>query len=256
MASYQRDQSPAGPSGPGTATTALSGDWADLEGDRGLSQRVAEELSQAIIEGRLASGARLSEPAIAEAFGISRTPIREALFALERDQLVERPPRRMARVAALTAKQAEDVYVCRANLFGLSARMAATRLEASEVAKLDALMTEMDAAAESSDTHEYFRLNVAFHDIVSQATKNEMLLRLMKGMGPVTLRFRYMSLTIPGRLASSVERHRELLRALTARDPAAAELTVRRLIAEAGDAVLSHFFNSDSKPIAKVVSEW
>jgi DNA-binding GntR family transcriptional regulator len=234
----------------------LAGAWRDLDADRGLSQRVAEQLSQAIIEGRLASGAKLSEAEIAAAFRVSRTPVREALFALERDQLVERPPRRMARVSALTAKQAQDVYVCRAQLFGLSARMAATRLEASELKQLDSLVAEMDVTASSGDTAHYFRLNVVFHDIVSRATGNDMLLRLMTGMGPLTLRFRYMSLTIPGRLSMSVQRHRELLRALTARDAAAAEATVRALIAEAGDAVLLHFFEIDSKPIAKLVAEW
>jgi DNA-binding GntR family transcriptional regulator len=234
---------------------ANAGTWSPVASDHSLAARVADQLAEAIIDGRLPSGTRLSEPGIAEAFDISRTPVREALYMLERDDLVERPPRKGARVARLTAKQALDVYICRAHLYGLSARMCARSLTESDLAELRRIVAGMDAAVATADVRSYYRLNLDFHDFVGRATGNDMLLRLMGGMGRLTLRFRFMSLTVPGRLEKSRAAHHRLLECLEAHDGVAAERTVREIVSAAGDAVLAHFFGDSTRPVAAATLE-
>lgn len=231
-------------------------EWSKLHEFGGLASRVADQLAEAIIEGRLASGTRLSEPEIAQTFGISRTPVREALYILERDELVERQPRKGARVASVTEKNALDVYICRAYLYGLSARMCVPRLNNSDLAELSRNVHLMDLAVASNDLGAYYRLNLAFHDYVGRASGNEMLLKLMGGMGRLTLRFRYMSLTVPGRLEVSLKAHHLLMSDLRCADPDAAERRVREIVSSAGDAVLSHFFNNSSGAVSKEVVKW
>lgn len=240
-------------------TSSTFGDaieWANLGEIGGLASRVADELAEAIIEGRLAGGARLGEPDIARTFGISRTPAREALYILERDELVERPPRKIARVAVVTEKQALDVYICRAYLYGLSARMCAPRLTKSDLAELSRILQSMDQAVNGNDAKLYYKLNLSFHDYVGQASGNEMLLKLMGGMGRRTLRFRYMSLTIPGRLNVSLQAHHRLMKELRRLDGEAAEKRVREIVSDAGDAVLLHFFGNSSRAVSKEVVKW
>lgn len=234
----------------------LGQQWERVTDGAGLPQRVAEQLAEAIIQGELSSGTRLSEPELATAFGISRTPVREALYILEKDELVERLPRRGARVAHLTAKQALDVYVCRAHLYGLSARICAHILNEEQFEELRRIVSLMDEAVAVSDVGAYFRLNVDFHDFIGRSTGNDMLLRLMGGMGRVTLRFRYMSLMVPGRLETSLAAHHQLLLDLQSGDADAAENRVRDIVCDAGDAVLAHFFDDTSEPVREILRKW
>jgi len=83
-----------------------------------------------------------------------------------------------------------------------------------------------------------------------------MLLKLMGGMGRRTLRFRYMSLTIPGRLNVSLKSHHLLMREFRRYDADAAEKRVRQIVSSAGDAVLLHFFGNSSQAVSKEVMKW
>lgn len=229
----------------------------DLSTDGGLPMRMAQSLAEAIIEGRLASGARLSETVIADSFGVSRTPVREALYALERDGLIERPPRKGARVSTVTHSQVTDIYVCRALVYGRSARLAAPLLDEDQLRDLASAADRMVEVAEQGDRKAYFQLNIAFHDAMARATGNHMLLKLMSDMGSMTLRLRYMSLTIPGQLTNSAKAHRsELLPLLQAGDGVNAEKSVHRTIARAGDAILAHYYQDMSQPVQNLVRDW
>ena len=251
---------------PGTADGDLAspqGSWQGAAGDlglasdRGLPQRIAKSLAQAIIEGRIDSGARLSEPEIAQQFGVSRTPVREALYALERDGLVERPPRKGARVATFKAKQVTDIYVCRALIYGRSANLATPLLSEGQLDELAANAQQMVEATQKGDIVAYYNLNIAFHDYLAQITGNAMLLKLMSDMGNVTLRLRFMSLTIPGRALYSAHIHQtELMERLRAHDARGAEKSVHHLISSAGDAVLAHFFGMPSSTVATIIHDW
>jgi DNA-binding GntR family transcriptional regulator len=248
---------PAGAHGSVDLPALLTSFPLDLSSDGGLPQRMAQALSEAIIDGRLQSGARLSETVIADSFGVSRTPVREALYALEHDGLIERPPRKGATVSAVSHQQVVDIYVCRALIYGRSARLAAPLLTETELAELATRAEHMVEVATKGDTKAYFQLHIDFHDAVAKATGNQMLLKLMSDMGSMTLRLRYMSLTIPGQLTRSAKLHRtELVPLLRKADAVGAEKSVQRTISVAGDAVLAHFYGDNSKPVHQLVKEW
>src|SRR4051812_42032031 len=120
------------------ATSATSGD-APPSGDEGLGQReilrvfgvdkldgvvrrIAVTVAMAIVEGELAGGADLNSVDLARQFSSSRTPVREALLVLDREGLVEIPPRKRPRVRGLTLTEVRDMYELRACLYGLVSR--------------------------------------------------------------------------------------------------------------------------------------
>lgn len=230
---------PPQPVPPGQPDTSLAH-------DRGLPSRIADRLASSIIDGSFAPGARLSEPELAEMMGTSRTPVREALRMLERDSLVTLLPRKGARVSRIDAAKAADIYSCRAYLYGLAAKLATLAAHPEELAELLGFVDQMEAAVTAPDIAQYFHLNVSFHERVAAIAGNDMLLRLIAQLGRITLRLRFLSLTIDGRLDESLEWHRKLAAAMRSRDANEAEVIVRTLIRDAGEAVLrEHFHDHD-----------
>jgi DNA-binding GntR family transcriptional regulator len=241
---------------PGGSAFGGAYEWTRVDNNGGLAARIADQLAEAIVLGELKGGTVLVEPEIAKTFGVSRTSVREALYMLEHDELVERPPRRSARVVVATEKQAIDIYICRAYIYGLSARMCVPNLTDDDVAKLDDMVLSMESAVEAGDARAYYGLNLQFHDYIGRASGNEMLLKLMVGMGKRTLRFRYMSLTIPAFMQASVGRHKALMERFHDGDAVGAQHAVHLIVSAAGDAVLKHFFDNPSRAVSAEVLKW
>lgn len=240
-----------------SAALGLSDLAVSFRGAYGLPDQVAAHLGNLIVRGAFPGGAKLSEQELATAFGVSRTPVRDAIRILERDGLVEREPRKMARVTELTLKQARDVYVCRAYLYGLAARMAAGSVGEDRLRTLKSLAVSMRSAARSNDVDAYFEMNLSFHRTISEVVDNEMLTSLMDAMGQTTMRFRHLSITVPGRMKISADAHVELVPLLRAGEKSASERLVRRVIAEAGDAVAMHFFGVEQDDyISEITCLW
>lgn len=218
----------------------------DVEFDATLPSRIADRLAVAIIEGRLAPGSRLSEPDLAEAFGTSRTPVREAIRILERDSLVELIPRRGARVSVIDAKRAADLYVCRAHLYGLAAKLACQNMTEDDLAECRSVLAEMDVAVnEEQSSQNYFRLNVSFHQRVTELADNAPLLLMVEQLGRPTLRLRFLSLSTPGRMEASLKAHGELVKSFESGDDLEAEQIVRRVIRDAAVAIQRHHFENE-----------
>lgn len=212
-----------------------------------LPSRVADRLATAIISGDLQPGAKLSEPELARIFGISRTPIREALRLLERESLVTVVPRRGAQVSAIDPETVAEIYVCRAYLYGLAAKLATWSASDEDLHALGGIVDQMEPAVQQADAHAYFELNVRFHERVSELAENVVLLRMMEQLGRTTLRLRSLSVTLPGRLERSLVAHRQLAEAMVSRKPDEAEATVRRLVLEAGEAILRHHYSEPAR---------
>lgn len=212
-----------------------------------LPSRIADRLADAIIEGEFEPGARLSEQELAERFGTSRTPVREALRLLEQEALVVLVPRRGAQVSQIDAKRVVDIYTCRACLYGLAAKLATQVATSENLEELGKTVDEMADAVGRQDTHRYYDLNVAFHERISSLANNELLARMMNQFGRTTLRLRFQSLVFPGRLEASVGAHRRLIEAMQKRDPYRAEAIVRDLIRAAGDALLRQHYGDPER---------
>lgn len=212
--------------------------------DESLPTKIADRIAESIISGVLAEGVHLREPELAVAFQTSRTPVREALRILERESLVTRLPRRGSRVSVIDVQRAFNSYLCRAYLYGLATKLACLNLTKAQLDELGRRLDEMRTAAERRDSAAYFTHHVRFHELVAKIADNELLASMIHNLGRSTMRLRFLSVTLPGRLDSSMALHEKLFVALQERDGVLAETIVRRFIGEAGMAVLDlHYKN-------------
>ncbi|MBY0522038.1 MAG: GntR family transcriptional regulator [Gemmataceae bacterium] len=138
-----------------------------------LADQVRDRIREAVIRGDLPQGTPVSEPALAQRFGVSRAPIREALIALEREGLVTFDDRGRTRIIELTPKLFEELVTVRVALEGAAARLAATRGDAC----LKAELTEnVGLQAIAATYRQLTRLDVAFHETFIRAAGNDRLL--------------------------------------------------------------------------------
>jgi DNA-binding GntR family transcriptional regulator len=149
---------------------------APLGGDRTtLAARALDGLREAIVAGRLAPGERYSVGALAAELGVSRTPVREALLALERQGLVRFERNKGVRILAASAADVEEVFVLRLLLEVPATRRAAGRLTAGDHAALDAELAAMAAAARSGDEPAFMAHDQRFHALVLAAAGSRRL---------------------------------------------------------------------------------
>ena len=183
--------------------------------------RVRDELQQAILEGVLQPGERLRAEALAQRFGTSRTPVREALLQLEAQGLVEVEPNRGAVVRAFDAADLLDLYELRALLEPAAAARAATRIEPHEIEQLTDL-TDDDAPVERQ-----IAANEQFHRIIVEAARSPRLQAAMRAASGIPRAFRSSFWHDDEQRAESLLCHRRLIGAFEARDPQLAEAVMR-----------------------------
>jgi len=195
---------------------------------RALYQEVADRLRRLIYDGELAAGAWIDELALAQEFGISRTPLREALKVLHAEGLVRLTPRRGSFVAGeLTPADLDELFPVMALLEGRCAYEAVTKATPAEVRRLDALHARLERLAARGDVAGYYENNYAFHEAIQQLAANPWLSRLVSGLRRFLKLLRGRQLRVPGRMEASLEEHRQIMRALHRGDAAGAERIMR-----------------------------
>ena len=193
-----------------------------------LSEAIAERLGRAIAEGRLRPNQRLKETQLCEEFGVSRTPMREALRIVAAEGLVEISSRRGARVAHLSSQSISDVFTVRMTLEGLVARLAVENITPSEIKELRAGNEAMRRAVRSGDARLFLVLNAQFHRLVGIASRNAYLASLQESAAVRSFRSLFLSLSNTRHLLASVADHGDLLNALEKRDPSDAERIMQK----------------------------
>jgi DNA-binding GntR family transcriptional regulator len=185
---------------------------------RTLWEQVRDQLREDILSGELPPGSVLNEAPLAESFGVSRGPVREALGRLESEGLIGITPRRGAVVTELTRDEFLEAYQVREALETLAIRLAVPRLEESGFERLRALQQEMIGHAERGRVNAFFDANAEFHGLLVDASGNrklhEMYRVLMDQMG----RYLARSLALRGSLERSVAEHSAILEAVEAGD--------------------------------------
>ncbi|MHA1528566.1 MAG: GntR family transcriptional regulator [Alphaproteobacteria bacterium] len=184
----------------------------------------------AIDGGDLPGGARLIETDLAERFGVSRTPVREALKRLEAQGVAAAQGRRLV-VASLDHDQLGELYEVRGVVEGLAARLASRHAAPEEIAVLRG-MVEADRAL-AGRPGELARANKRFHRQMHRASHNRYLNQMLQGMRRSLALLSTTSLSAPGRGAESVAEHDAIVRAIEARDEDAAAAAARRHISNA-----------------------
>ncbi len=196
---------------------------------------ILQDIEQMIVTGGFADGERLDEIRLAERFGVSRTPIREALQKLAASGLVEHRPRRGVFVREPGPVELVEMFEAMAELEAACGRLAALRITEKGIEALRATNALCQAAVAADDTDEYYLHNEQFHHLIYAATQNpfleDMAARLQKRLKP----YRRMQLRLRGRLAQSMAEHEAIVTALSAGDGAAAASELRAHVAVQGE---------------------
>ncbi len=196
---------------------------------RALYEEVAELVRQRIFDHELEPGSWIDELKLAEEYGISRTPLREALKVLAAEGLVTMKVRRGAYVTEVSEKDLADVYHLLGLLESDAAGVVAQRASAADLATLQMLHDELEAAAVPGqvDREHFFAINERFHMQLLSIADNRWRDQMVRDLRKVMKLNRHNSLLKAGRIAESLREHREIMQALLLRDPVSATARMR-----------------------------
>lgn len=212
---------------------------------RQLRQWVADRLRIEILEGRLPAGDWLRQEALAQQFGVSQTPVREALKQLAAEGLVEYSPYRGVRVISFSPEDVDDLYAARRAEEGRAARFAAERITAAEIGELRSLQRRMETCQTPQDLAIYRDLNRQFHILIIAASGRPFLCRSLTKLWEAFPTMLWgcipgvAAVSAPGRDDPDAAEHEEILQALEAKDPARAEQAVQKHIDSAAVALVT-----------------
>jgi DNA-binding GntR family transcriptional regulator len=190
---------------------------------KALYQEVAERLREKIYSQELKPGVAVDEKSLANFFGISRTPMREALKVLHAEGLVTLEPRHGCFVTKLTEQDIDELFPIMALLEGRCAYEAACKLDESAMRRLEKMQANLEKFAAAGDVEKYFEHNCLFHELVQKLAGNSWLERTINDLRKFLKLMRGRQLRLPGRLQASLAEHREILAAFAQRDAEAAE---------------------------------
>lgn len=192
-----------------------------------LYQQVAERLRKRIHDHELRPGDAIDEKALCARFGISRTPLREALKVLHNEGLVELVPSRGCFVKQLDGDELHELFPVMAVLEGLCARAVAERCVPADLERLEALHKRLEAYAAAGDIDHYYEVNFEFHQALQELSRNRWLQRTVTDLRQILRLARHTQLTVKGRLKESLQEHRNLMEAFRRQDPDAVEQTMK-----------------------------
>ena len=199
------------------------------------AEAIAEEIEELILSGAFADGARLDEVTLAERFGVSRTPVREAIQRLSLSGLVELRPRRGAFVRQPGAVELVEMFEVMAEFEAICARLAAGLVTDEALRGLREANEGCRTAAGAGDADGYYRSNERFHHMLYAQSGNRFLegeaLRLHRRLKP----YRRLQLRLRGRMAQSLCEHEEVIAALEAGDGVAAGRAIHAHVAVQGE---------------------
>jgi DNA-binding GntR family transcriptional regulator len=203
-----------------------------------LADRIRKELETAISTGRIEPGSRLDEQEIAQRFGVSRTPVREAFRLLAANHLVELRGRQGAVVRSIGAHALIEMFQVMAELEGLCARLAARRVDAVQMAKIDAIHQKLEAVAARQDIDLFYDVNQEFHEAVYEASCNTFLAEQTLRLRNQIAAYRRRVTKAPTRIADTLQEHAAVIDAIRNHDAERAHKAMRDHVNLLGDVLL------------------
>jgi len=211
------------PSAPAAVQTFVSGEAAKGP----AHDAVYHQLRHMILLGEIPPSAWLRQEELTQMFGVSRTPIREALRTLSREGLVVMVSNQGARVSPLSMEAFEELYALRVGIEGLAARLAIGMLALADVEKLRQQFAEIEVLAVTAELAVYLRKEWLFRLSLYQVTRRKSLLMQVEALREHAERYLRLAYTVEGRVEESLEFHRQLLRACEQGDAALGERIVQ-----------------------------
>lgn len=204
---------------------------------RSLATELTGRLRDMIVEGTLKAGDKISEPDLCDLFGVSRTPLREALKVLAAEGLVDLTPNRGARVARIAPEAVEELFPIMGMLEALAGELACARMTADDLARLESLHAEMVGHWRRGEWVPYSRLNRQIHEEIFRIAGNTSLAQLYQTLMVRIHAVRFVARKTPERWAEAIEDHERMMAALRARDGAALSALMREHLRHKADVV-------------------
>jgi len=205
-----------------TRPAAIGSRW-DEKRSMTASARIHAALRDKIVALELPPGSALPEKEFAESFGVSRTPVREALLRLAEEQLVDIYPQSGTFVAPIRVSVVQDAMVIRNALERFAARAAAGRAGAADIAALDANLVRQRSAAALEDIEAFHAADEAMHQLIANIAGHPNIWRVVKREKANVDRVRLLSLHFAGRFETVIAEHARVVEALREHRPDAAE---------------------------------
>lgn len=194
---------------------------------RTLAEESADTLREYILLGKLVPGTAIPERDLAESFGVSRTPLREALRLLEVEGLVEFTATRRPRVANPTLEELTKYISVLGALEGLAGEAACAEATDAEIAHIQSLAEEMNACSETVEPLAFFHFDMNFHAAIVEASRNEPLIETHRQYNARLWRARFLSSQQAERRANTLSEHEQISVALNDRDTMATRRALR-----------------------------
>jgi len=203
---------------------------------------VADELRREIVRGVVAAGEKLNPIEVAERFGVSQTPAREAIQLLASEGLVHSDSFRGARVSPLTAEEYEELYLMRVGLEKLAARLGAERITAEGIEEMAGYLNRMAEAVEAGDIDDFYEPDRHFHFVHYSASGRESLVRRIMNLRVASERYARVAYVMPKvSMKDTLRTHRELLDAVRKRDGKRCEEVINEDLLRTLEVFTEHF---------------
>lgn len=223
---------------PASGTSARYASIETLGGShKSLNEVVTQALRQAILSGEFELGERLPESHLAERFNVSRVPIREALRVLQVEGIVEIIPRKGARIPLLSNEEIAEIIELRAELEGMSARLAAIRCGDDSRKALSLLLEEGNRAERDNNVALLCQMNDRFHDQLAEVGKNRFLAEFMRSLRERTLWL--FKKSVEYRVIETWREHAGILQSVIAADPQLSSALAMRHVKEVGKTLIA-----------------
>jgi DNA-binding GntR family transcriptional regulator len=198
----------------------------------GLVEKLADTLTDAILEGIFKEGDQLTEIDLQKQFSVSRTPIRESFRVLEKKGLVEVVPRKGTFVKRFSRRDIEEHFPVRSVLEGLAAKQAYPNMSADTLKMMERVFSRMKIAAENEDAKNYWKQHILFHEIFIDSCGNHLLIDLLKNLRMQIMWYRLSYQYYQEDFKKSLRRHEVILGLFKGKDtdPDRLEAAVRHHI--------------------------
>jgi DNA-binding GntR family transcriptional regulator len=206
-----------------------------------VHQEVANSIREMIQKGELQRGEKIKEIALCELFGISRTPIREALRILHTQGIVDLIPHRGAFVSQFDVDYISDMFEVMSGLEGMCARIATQKMTPPDLQKIENLHLVLEKHFKNNNPQAYLKHNWEFHEFIRHLSKNKVLNEVINGLRQKILLYRQRQLYQPNRFKASMQEHRDILAAFKQKDPEKAEEAMKRHLLNQGRSLVKSY---------------
>lgn len=217
---------------------------------KSLGQSAYDRLKQAIVRGDFSPASHVIENRVAAAFGVSRTPVREAIHKLEREGLLKRSSSGGYFVAGLTRQDIKETFGIRSVLESYAARLATLQCQAKDLLALEEKMGEYQDCLDRGRMEELPRINTEFHDLLYVLSHSPKLIAMINDLRDPVFRFRKVLLNVEDMARRSNEDHRLMMACIRKRDAEAVEKLVREHILRGQEMFLRHFDSQQTQGTA------